>query len=152
MSKALQTREIAVAEGDVLDPEGPPPSHVRGDHIFRLDGNRRGYVLSTIPARMEAGQTLRTMVRPRGIFKPDRLMLPSEVASCVAVIEVKVGNKVQLGLDNEADGEIFSTRNPAPFKLNLDVVMPHVDLSIEVRNKKAFSIEFVASFSGILVQ
>lgn len=148
MSKALQTREVIIAEGDVLDPEGPPPTQFR--HAYGTFVNRERFVLiSTQKSAIQAGQTSVIYFRTAyGLFRPERLMLEPEVASEVDIVDIKIGHASQLSLAGTVPGELFNTQNPHPFDLKMDVVMPTVGLSLTVRNKKPYAISFSATFGG----
>lgn len=151
MKSGLQTRDIKIAEGDILDPEGPPPTQFR-----RADGTfvkgERYYLLSTPEAVIQVGMTQEIHVRPYALFRPQRLMLAPDVASEVDILDIKVGHTSQLSLVGVAAGELFNTQNPHPFDLKMDVVLPSVVLGLIVRNKKPYTIAFSATFGGQLME
>jgi len=152
MSKALEAKKVTVAEGAVIDPEGPPPTSFRGEHIVPLANGTKQFIQPFLDARIDAGQTINLASRSTEIFHPERLAIPAEYAANVQILDIRIGMNSQLHIVGAIDGSLFSMNNEMGIALKMDWVRPQIDVVLVVRNKRAFTVQFNAVLIGPLLQ
>jgi len=69
---------------------------------------RRRYPLGVVPTTITSGDTETIPTTPQNLFRPERLVIPSDIAFDIGVTDVKVGNQSQFVETSEVPGSLFS--------------------------------------------
>jgi hypothetical protein len=93
--------------------------------------------------------------RPQGLFRPDRLIIPSGVASTAGVInffinEIKIGQKSQLMNSNGLPAQMF-VETATDTMFTFDTCDPACDVSIAAANQTAGALNFSCALLGAAV-
>ena len=97
------------------------------------------------------GATATITQRPQVPFRPARLMIPSDIAGAILVLDFKVGNKSQLAANGGLPGRMFQ-EDATDSLLLLDTATPALDVSWIVQNIGGAPIRFIGSASGPAVE
>lgn len=122
-----------------------------GAVIKRGLDRRRRYPLGVVPTTVSAGDTEVIPTTPQNLFRPERLVVPSDIAFDVGIADVKVGNQSQFVETSEVPGTLFSE-----VAINTGVTFDTAEIgnqiSISVRNKSLGDVEFTAGFVGTIAK
>ena len=107
--------------------------------------------LGFVPTSVGAGATLNIPGAPQNLFRPERLVVPSDIASDFGIVDIKVGNTSQFVQNVEIPASLFSevAINTA---VQFDSAEVGNQISISVRNKSAAAIEFSAGAVGTIAK
>jgi hypothetical protein len=112
---------------------------------------RRRYPLGVVPTTITAGDQVTIPTTPQNLFRPERLVIPSDIAFDVGVTDVKVGNQSQFVETSEVPGSLFSE-----VAINTGVTFDTAEIgnqiSIALRNKSLADVEFTAGFVGTIAK
>lgn len=97
------------------------------------------------------GATATITQRPQVPFRPARLMVPSDIAGAILVVDFKVGNKSQLAANGGLPGRMFQ-EDATDSLLLLDTATPALDVSWIVQNIGGAPVRFIGSASGPAVE
>lgn len=115
-----------------------------------LDRKRR-YPLGFVPTSVAAGTTTAIPSAPQNLFRPERLVIPSDIAFDLGVLDIKVGNQSQLAQSVEVPASLFSE-----VAINTGVTFDTAEVgnqvSVQVRNKSAGALEFTAGLVGSIAK
>lgn len=115
-----------------------------------LDRKRR-YPLGFIPTNILAGATSAVPSAPQNLFRPERLVIPSDIAFDLGVRDIKVGNQSQFVQSAEVPAALFSE-----VAINTGVTFDTAEVgnqvSVDMRNKSAGTIEFSAGLVGSIAK
>src|SRR5262245_45441943 len=122
-----------------------------GAVIKRGLDRRRRYPLGVVPTTISSGDTETIPTTPQNLFRPERLVIPSDIAFDVGVTDVKVGNQSQFVETSEVPGSLFSevAINTA---VTFDTAEIGNQISVQVRNKSLSDVEFTAGFVGTIAK
>lgn len=111
----------------------------------------RRYPLGFVPTSVGAGATLNIPGAPQNLFRPERLVIPSDIAFDFGVTDIKVGNTSQFVQNVEVPAALFSevAINTA---VQFDSAEVGNQISISVRNKSAGAVEFTAGAIGTIAK
>ena len=111
----------------------------------------RRYPLGFVPTSVGAGATLNIPGAPQNLFRPERLVIPSDIAFDFGVTDIKVGNTSQFVQNVEVPAALFSevAINTA---VQFDTAAVGNQISISVRNKSAGAVEFTAGAIGTIAK
>jgi hypothetical protein len=122
-----------------------------GAVIKRGLDRRRRYPLGVVPTTITSGDTETIPTTPQNLFRPERLVIPSDIAFDVGVTDVKVGNQSQFVETSEVPGSLFSE-----VAINTGVTFDTAEIgnqiSVQIRNKSLSDVEFVAGFVGTIAK
>lgn len=122
-----------------------------GAVVKRGLSSRRRNPLGFVPTSVGAGVTSQIPSSPQNLFRPERLVIPSDVAFDFGVSDIKVGNVSQLVQSAEVPAAIFSE-----VSIDTDVYFDTAEIgnqvSVNVRNKSAGAIEFTAALLGTIAK
>lgn len=122
-----------------------------GAVIKRGLDRRRRYPLGVVPTSISAGDTETIPTTPQNLFRPERLVVPSDIAFDVGITDVKVGNQSQFVETSEVPGTLFSE-----VAINTGVTFDTAEIgnqiSLSVRNKSLSDVEFTAGFVGTIAK
>lgn len=122
-----------------------------GAVIKRGLDRRRRYPLGVVPTSIGAGDTETIPTTPQNLFRPERLVVPSDIAFDVGITDVKVGNQSQFVETSEVPGTLFSE-----VAINTGVTFDTAEIgnqiSLSVRNKSLSDVEFTAGFVGTIAK
>lgn len=112
---------------------------------------RRRYPLGVVPTTIASGDTSTIPTTPQNLFRPERMVIPSDIAFDVGVADVKVGNQSQFVETSEVPGSLFSE-----VAINTGVTFDTAEIgnqiSVAVRNKSLADVEFTAGFVGTIAK
>jgi hypothetical protein len=112
---------------------------------------RRRYPLGFVPTVVAAATSSAIPAAPQNLFRPERLVIPSDIAFDTGVRDIKVGNQSQLVQSVEVPGALFSE-----VAINTGVTFDTAEVgnqvSVDVRNKSALSFEFSAGLVGAIAK
>jgi hypothetical protein len=112
---------------------------------------RRRFPLGFQPTTVAAGATSNIPAAPQDMFRPERLVIPSDAAFDFGVQDVKVGNTSQLVSGGEVPAAIF-TEVSIDTHVHFKTAEIGNQISVSVRNKTTGEIEFSAGIIGTVVQ
>lgn len=122
-----------------------------GAVIKRGLDRRRRYPLGVVPTTITAGNTQTIPTTPQNLFRPERLVIPSDIAFDIGVADVKVGNQSQFVETSEVPGTLFSE-----VAINTGVTFDTAEIgnqiSVALRNKSLADVEFSAGFVGTIAK
>lgn len=112
---------------------------------------RRRYPLGVVPTTITSGSTATIPTTPQNLFRPERLVIPSDIAFDIGVMDVKVGNQSQFVETSEVPGSLFSE-----VAINTGVTFDTAEIgnqiSVALRNKSLADVEFTAGFVGTIAK
>jgi hypothetical protein len=113
--------------------------------------NKRRYPLGFVPTDVLTGQTLNIPAAPQNLFRPERLVIPSDIAFDFGVTDIKVGNTSQFVQNTEVPAVLFSE-----VAINTNVYFDSANIgnqvSVQVRNKSAGTLNFTAGLIGAIAK
>ena len=112
---------------------------------------RRRFPLGFQPTTVPAGATSNIPAAPQDMFRPERLVIPSDSAFDFGVQDVKVGNTSQLVSGGEVPAALF-TEVAIDTHVHFKTAEIGNQISVSVRNKTIGEIEFSAGIVGTVVQ
>lgn len=122
-----------------------------GAVIKRGLDRRRRYPLGFVPTDIIAAATSLIPSTPQNLFRPERLVIPSDIAFDSGVTDVKVGNQSQFVETAEVPGSLFSE-----VAINTGVTFDTAEvgnqISVSVRNKSLADFEFTAGLVGTIAK
>lgn len=122
-----------------------------GAVIKRGLDRRRRYPLGVVPTTITSGDTATIPTTPQNLFRPERLVIPSDIAFDIGVTDVKVGNQSQFVETSEVPGSLFSE-----VAINTGVTFDTAEIgnqiSVALRNKSLADVEFTAGFVGTIAK
>jgi hypothetical protein len=122
-----------------------------GAVIKRGLDRRRRYPLGFVPTSVAATTSAAIPAAPQNLYRPERLVIPSDIAFDLGVRDIKVGNQSQLAQSAEVPAAIFSE-----VAINTGVTFDTAEVgnqvSVDVRNKSAATLEFSAGLLGSLAK
>lgn len=112
---------------------------------------RRRYPLGFVPTAVAAGVSAQIPAAPQNLFRPERLVIPSDISFDTGVRDVKVGNQSQLVQSVEVPAALFSE-----VAINTGVTFDTAEvgnqISVDIRNKSAVAYEFSAGLVGTIAK
>lgn len=112
---------------------------------------RRRYPLGFVPTSITAGSSLLIPSAPQNLFRPERLVIPSDIAFDAGVRDIKVGNTSQLVQSVEVPAALFSE-----VAINTGVTFDTAEVgnqvSVDIRNKSGSTFEFSAGLVGTIAK
>lgn len=112
---------------------------------------RRRYPLGVVPTTITSGNTATIPTTPQNLFRPERLVIPSDISFDIGVTDVKVGNQSQFVETTEVPGALFSE-----VAINTGVTFDTAEIgnqiSVALRNKSLSDVEFTAGFVGTIAK
>ena len=112
---------------------------------------RRRYPLGFVPTTITAGTSLQIPSAPQNLYRPERLVIPSDIAFDAGVRDIKIGNTSQLVQSVEVPAALFSE-----VAINTGVTFDTAEVgnqvSVDVRNKSAADFEFSAGLVGTIAK
>ena len=115
-----------------------------------LDRKRR-YPLGFVPTDIIAANSQSIPAAPQNMFRPERLVIPSDISFDVGVKDIKVGNQSQLAQSVEVPGALFS-EVAIDTQVTFDTAEVGNQISVDIRNKTAASLPFTAGLIGTVAK
>lgn len=112
---------------------------------------KRRYPLGIVPTSIGAGATVQVPSAPQALFRPERLVIPSDIAFDFGIADIKVGNTSQLVQAAEVPGAIF-TEVSIDTDVTFDTAEIGNQVSVNARNKSGGAIEFTAALLGTIAK
>lgn len=112
---------------------------------------RRRYPLGFVPTSVASATAAAIPSAPQNLFRPERLVIPSDIAFDFGVRDIKVGNQSQLVQSVEVPAALFSE-----VAINTGVTFDTAEVgnqvSVDVRNKSGGTLEFSAGLVGSIAK
>lgn len=112
---------------------------------------RRRYPLGFVPTDILTTASELVPAAPQNLYRPERLVIPSDIAFDIGVRDIKVGNQSQLVQSVEVPGSIFSE-----VAIDTDVAFDTAEVgnqvSVDARNKSGATVEFSAALIGTVAK
>lgn len=112
---------------------------------------RRRYPLGFVPTAVAAATSVQVPSAPQNLYRPERLVIPSDIAFDAGVADIKVGNQSQLVQSVEVPAALFSE-----VAINTGVTFDTAEVgnqvSVTIRNKSAAAFEFTAGLVGTIAK
>lgn len=120
--------------------------------VVNTDLNRkRRYPLGFVPTDIAAGAALQIPASPQNLYRPERLVIPSDIAFDCGVRDVKIGNTSQFVQATEVPGALFSE-----VAINTGVTFDTAEVgnqvSVDIRNKSTALFQFSAGLVGTIAK
>ena len=122
-----------------------------GAVVQRELDRRRRYPLGVVPTNVTAGSQSQIPASPQNLFRPERLVIPSDIAFELGVVDIKVGNVSQFVQSAEVPAALFS-EVAINTGVNFDTAEIGNQIAVTARNKSAATIEFSAGFVGTIAK
>lgn len=114
--------------------------------------NKRRYPLGFVPTEVDAGDAATIPAAPQNLFRPERLVIPSDIAFDFGVQDIKVGNQSQFAQSVEVPAAVF-TEVSIDTNVTFDTAEVGNQISILVRNKGTTdNLEFTAAALGTIAK
>ena len=112
---------------------------------------RRRYPLGFVPTVVAGGTSALIPSAPQNLFRPERLVIPSDIAFDLGIVDIKVGNQSQLVQSVEVPAALFS-EVAIDTNVTFDTAEVGNQVSVQARNKIAAPIEFTAGLIGTIAK
>lgn len=123
-----------------------------GAVVKRDLANRRRYPLGFVPTEVDAGDAATIPAAPQNLFRPERLVIPSDICFDFGVQDIKVGNQSQFAQSVEVPAAVFSEVS-IDTNVTFDTAEVGNQISILVRNKGSEDdLEFTAAAIGTIAK
>lgn len=123
----------------------------QGAVVSRGLDRRRRYPLGFVPTAVAAATSVQVPSAPQNLYRPERLVIPSDIAFDAGVADIKVGNQSQLVQSVEVPAALFSE-----VAINTGVTFDTAEIgnqvSVTIRNKSAAAFEFTAGLVGTIAK
>ena len=114
--------------------------------------NRRRYPLGFVPTEVDSGDAATIPAAPQNLFRPERLVIPSDICFDFGVQDIKVGNQSQFAQSVEVPAAVFSEVS-IDTNVTFDTAEVGNQISILVRNKGTTdNLEFTAAAIGTIAK
>ena len=114
--------------------------------------NRRRYPLGFVPTEVDSGDAATIPAAPQNLFRPERLVIPSDICFDFGVQDIKVGNQSQFAQSVEVPAAVFSEVS-IDTNVTFDTAEVGNQISILVRNKGTTdNLEFTAAALGTIAK
>jgi hypothetical protein len=114
--------------------------------------NRRRYPLGFVPTEVDSGDAATIPAAPQNLFRPERLVIPSDICFDFGVQDIKVGNQSQFAQSVEVPAAVFSEVS-IDTNVTFDTAEVGNQISILVRNKGTTDdLEFTAAAIGTIAK
>jgi len=150
---AAQKRRAALARKQALAKQALAKLAQRnaGAVVKRNLKNRRRFPIGFIPTNVGAGVTVLIPAAPQNLFRPERIIIPSDIAFDFGVVNINVGNTSQLVQAVEVPAAMFS-EVAVDTNITFDTAEVGNQLSLQVRNKALIQIQFTAAALGTVAK
>lgn len=108
---------------------------------------RRRYPLGFVVTSITAGSTSSIPAAPQNVYRPERLVIPSDIAFDVGVTDIKVGTQSQFVQNVEVPAAIFS-EVAIDTGVHFDTAEVGNQVTVSARNKSAATLSFTAALIG----
>jgi hypothetical protein len=114
--------------------------------------NKRRYPLGFVPTEVDSGDAATIPAAPQNLFRPERLVIPSDICFDFGVQDIKVGNQSQFAQSVEVPAAVFSEVS-IDTNVTFDTAEVGNQISILVRNKGTTdNLEFTAAAIGTIAK
>lgn len=112
---------------------------------------RRRYPLGFAVTSIAASSTANIAALPQNLFRPERLVIPSDIAFDLGVRDAKVGNSSQFAQNAEVPAALFS-EVAIDTGVGFDTAEVGNQISLDIRNKTLVAVEFTAALVGTIAK
>lgn len=112
---------------------------------------RRRYPIGFVPTDISSLTAALIPAAPQNLFRPERLVIPSDIAFDFGVRDIKVGNQSQFVQSVEVPGALF-TEVSIDTNVAFDTAEVGNQISVDVRNKTGGLINFSAGSIGTIAK
>lgn len=122
-----------------------------GAVVQRKFDKKRRYPMGFVPTSVPASSTASVPASPQNLFRPERLVIPSDIAFDFGVRDIKVGNMSQFVQSVEVPAALFS-EVAINTNVTFDTAAIGNQVSLDLRNKTAGAVEFTAGLVGTIAK
>ena len=122
-----------------------------GAVVNQPNSKRRRYPLGFVVTTIVASSSGTVPAAPQNLYRPERLVIPSDIAFDLGVSDLKVGNQSQFTASVEVPGALFS-EVAIDTGVLFDTAEVGNQISIALRNKTAADVEFSAALVGAIAK
>lgn len=127
--------------------EGPESSaNVTSDNSFKKE-----YVLGFDMTEIPPDQIISVVKRPQVVFRPERVVIPSEIGKNFMIVDIKVGRNSQFIASGDVPGITFSEQ-AFGVRLKMDVCQISMDVLLVVRNITSEPKNFTVAIIGPAIE
>ena len=112
---------------------------------------RRRYPLGFTVTTIAAAATSQIPSAPQNLFRAERLVVPSDIAFDLGIVDIKVGNQSQFVQAVEIPAAIF-TEVSIYTGVMFDTAEVGNQISVQARNKSGASVDFTAAALGTIAK
>ena len=125
--------------------------HAKAVEQRPLDRSRR-YPLGFVPTTLPASTTALIPAAPQNLFRAERLVIPSDIAFDIGIVDVKVGNQSQFVQSVEVPAALFS-EVAIDTHVHFDTAEVGNQISVQARNKLTTGpVDFTAAMVGSIAK
>jgi hypothetical protein len=141
-------RDMLIGRDGYPVPQGFSPT------VFQVAQSRanaaRRYQLNFVQNNVASGAQVTLQARPQVLFRPERLIVPSQIAPNFEIVDLLIGNRTQLVATANTSAEVFS-EVAIGTGLLLDTAQPGIDVILVIQNVVGTTEDFRATFLGAVV-
>lgn len=119
--------------------------------IRRSPTRERRYPLGFTPTDIATTVTSTIAANPQSLYRPERLIIPSEIAPDLGVVDVKVGTQSQFAQNTEVPAGVFSEVAIDAY-VQFDSAEVGNQVYLQIRNKSAGTVNFTAALIGTVAK
>lgn len=119
--------------------------------IRRKPSRERRYPLGFTPTDIATTVTTTIAANPQSLYRPERLIVPSDITSDIGIVDVKVGTQSQFVQNTEVPSAIFSEVAIDAY-VHFDSAEVGNQIYVQARNKSAATVNFTAAIIGTVAK
>lgn len=119
--------------------------------VQRSPSRRRRYPLGFTPTDIATTITTSIPSAPQQLFRPERLIVPSEIAPDIGIVDIKVGTQSQYAQNTEVPAAVFS-EVAIGATVHFDSAEVGNQVYVQARNKSASTVNFTAALIGTVAK
>lgn len=124
----------------------------RGSMVVKRNPSRkRRYPLGFTPTDIATTLTSNIPSAPQSLFRPERLIIPSEIAPDIGVTDIKVGTQSQFAQNTEVPAAVFS-EVAIGAEVHFDSAEVGNQVYVSARNKSGSTVNFTAALIGTVAK
>jgi len=123
-----------------------------GKRVIRRSPQRaRRYPLGFTPTDIATTITSTIPAAPQQLYRPERLIVPSDIAPDLGIVDIKVGTQSQFAQNTEVPASVFSEVAIDAY-VHFDSAEVGNQVYVQARNKSAGTVNFTAALIGTVAK
>ena len=119
--------------------------------VRRSPSRERRYPLGFTPTDIATTVTTTIAANPQSLYRPERLIVPSDIAGDIGIVDVKVGTQSQFVQNTEVPAAIFSEVAIDAY-VHFDSAEVGNQIYVQSRNKSSGTVNFTAAIIGTVAK